>query len=90
MNGYNGLKYISALVAISVRTAYSLHRGKINWNMMAWIFSAIAVIYGIYCDLVVDWGLLERKSKNPWLRGKLLIPSLNSSSLTKAYNLELW
>ena len=74
MQGYNALKYFSALVAISVRTAYSLDRGKINWNMMAWIFSIIAAIYGTYWDLVFDWGLLQRQSKNRWLRDKLLLP----------------
>ncbi|KAL6350747.1 hypothetical protein AAG906_028214 [Vitis piasezkii] len=74
MQGYNGLKYFSTLVAISVRTAYSLDRGKINWNIMAWIFSVIAAICGTYWDLVVDWGLLQRQSKNRWLRDKLLIP----------------
>ncbi|XP_034712102.1 phosphate transporter PHO1 homolog 3-like [Vitis riparia] len=74
MQGYNGLKYFSTLVAISVRTAYSLDRGKINWNIMAWIFSVIAAVCGTYWDLVVDWGLLQRQSKNRWLRDKLLIP----------------
>ncbi|KAL1125925.1 hypothetical protein V6Z11_A13G076000 [Gossypium hirsutum] len=28
----------------------------------------------MYWDLVVDWGLLQRSSKNRWLRDKLLIP----------------
>ena len=41
---------------------------------MAWIFSVIAAICGTYWDLVVDWGLLQRQSKNRWLRDKLLIP----------------
>ncbi|PQQ06372.1 hypothetical protein Pyn_16108 [Prunus yedoensis var. nudiflora] len=31
-------------------------------------------IYVTYWDLVVDWGLLQRNSKNRWLRDKLLIP----------------
>ncbi|KAB2064495.1 hypothetical protein E1A91_A09G025400v1, partial [Gossypium mustelinum] len=38
------------------------------------ICSTIAAIYGMYWDLVVDWGLLQRRSKNRWLRDKLLIP----------------
>ncbi|KAL6186816.1 hypothetical protein ACLB2K_042935 [Fragaria x ananassa] len=31
-------------------------------------------LYGTYWDLVVDWGLLHRNSKNRWLRDKLVIP----------------
>lgn len=74
MHGYNGLKYFFTMVAIIVRTAYNLHRGEINWNVMAWVFSIIAAIFGTYWDLVVDWGLLQSQSTNRWLRDKLLIP----------------
>ncbi|KAI5583640.1 hypothetical protein POPTR_006G035100v4 [Populus trichocarpa] len=41
---------------------------------MAGIFSVTAAIYGTYWDLVMDWGLLQFKSKNWLLRDKLLIP----------------
>ncbi|XWS10349.1 hypothetical protein CRYUN_Cryun39dG0069500 [Craigia yunnanensis] len=71
--GYNGLKYFLTIVAVCTRTAYSLDKG-IGWRMLAWICSAMAAIYGTYWDLVVDWGLLQRHSKNRWLRDKLLIP----------------
>ncbi|PQM35298.1 phosphate transporter PHO1 homolog 3 [Prunus yedoensis var. nudiflora] len=57
MHGYNGLKYFFTIVAVSMKTAYTLE-----------------TIYGTYWDLVVDWGLLQRNSKNRWLRDKLLIP----------------
>ncbi|VVB03944.1 unnamed protein product [Arabis nemorensis] len=30
--------------------------------------------YSTYWDLVYDWGLLNRTSKNPWLRDNLLVP----------------
>ncbi|PPR83207.1 hypothetical protein GOBAR_AA37506 [Gossypium barbadense] len=54
-------------------TAYSLHAGT-GWRIVAWICSAISAIYGTYWDLVVDGGLLQCRSKNRWLRDKLLIP----------------
>ncbi|KAK8316974.1 hypothetical protein V6Z12_A13G078300 [Gossypium hirsutum] len=44
------------------------------WSRLLQICSTIATIYGMYWDLVVDWGLLQRSSKNRWLRDKLLIP----------------
>ncbi|XP_004297283.1 PREDICTED: phosphate transporter PHO1 homolog 3-like [Fragaria vesca subsp. vesca] len=71
--GYNGLKYFFTIVAVTMRTAYSLNM-DVNWKILAGIFSIIAALYGTYWDLVVDWGLLHRNSKNRWLRDKLLIP----------------
>lgn len=73
MQGYNGLKYFSTVVAVSVRTAYSLNRG-LAWRIVAFISSAFAAVFSTYWDLVFDWGLLQKHSKNPWLRDKLLIP----------------
>ncbi|KAG6647337.1 hypothetical protein CIPAW_07G072400 [Carya illinoinensis] len=73
MQGYNGLKYFLTIVAVSMRTAYSLNEG-LGWKTVAWIFSAIVAIFSTYWDLVFDWGLLQRQSKNRWLRDKLLIP----------------
>lgn len=71
--GYNGLKYFCTIVAVCSRTAYSLD-GGLSWKVMAGIFSVTAAIYGTYWDLVMDWGLLQFKSKNWLLRDKLLIP----------------
>ncbi|KAK9024182.1 hypothetical protein V6N11_004359 [Hibiscus sabdariffa] len=72
--GYNGLKYFITIVALCLRTAYSLNKG-IGWEVSAVIFSVAAAIIGTYWDLVHDWGLLKRNSKNRWLRDKLLIPN---------------
>ncbi|BBG94269.1 ERD1/XPR1/SYG1 family protein [Prunus dulcis] len=76
MQGYNGLKYFFTIVAVSMRTAYNLEslKNEVNWKILAGVFSIVAAIYGTYWDLVVDWGLLQRNSKNRWLRDKLLIP----------------
>ncbi|ESQ34304.1 hypothetical protein EUTSA_v10006900mg [Eutrema salsugineum] len=70
--GYNALKYLLTIVAVCLRTAYSLHRGNV-WKIAAWVFSALATFYGTYWDIVFDWGLLHNPSKN-WLREKLLVP----------------
>ena len=73
MQGYNGLKYFSTIVAVSLRTAYSLNGGLV-WRIAAIISSGIAAIFSTYWDLVFDWGLLQKHSQNAWLRDKLLIP----------------
>ncbi|KAJ6350596.1 hypothetical protein OIU78_006702 [Salix suchowensis] len=73
MQGYNGLKYFLTIVAVCLRTAYSLNQ-VVSWRAIAWFFSAIAAIIGTYWDIVFDWGLLQRHSKNRWLRDKLLVP----------------
>ncbi|XP_031262403.1 phosphate transporter PHO1 homolog 3-like [Pistacia vera] len=72
MQGYNGIKYFLTIVAVCMRTAWSLNMGK-GWEVLAWTFSVLAAIFGTYWDLVFDWGLLNRHSKNRWLRDKLLI-----------------
>ncbi|KAM4089564.1 hypothetical protein ACB094_07G162700 [Castanea mollissima] len=73
MQGYNGIKYFLTIAAVIFRTAYSLDKGM-GWKTLAWIFSAIAAIVSTYWDLLIDWGLLQRRSKNQWLRDKLLVP----------------
>ncbi|KAG5237256.1 phosphate transporter PHO1 [Salix suchowensis] len=73
MQGYNGLKYFLTIVAVCLRTAYSINQG-VGWRAIAWTFSVIAAIIGTYWDVVYDWGLLQRHSKNRWLRDKLLVP----------------
>lgn len=40
---------------------------------MATSTSGFTTVYNTYWDIVYDWGLLTRKSRNPWLRDKLLI-----------------
>ncbi|KAL7132800.1 hypothetical protein ABFS83_12G098500 [Erythranthe nasuta] len=72
MQGYNGLKYFSTIVAVSTRTAYTLNKG-IGWKIVAWIASVVAAVTSTYWDIVIDWGFFQRNSKNKWLRDKLLI-----------------
>ncbi|ESW11531.1 hypothetical protein PHAVU_008G038300 [Phaseolus vulgaris] len=74
MHGLNGLKYISTIVALVMRTTNEFHKG-IVWKILAAISSSIATIFNTYWDVVIDWGLLRRNSKNPWLREKLSVPN---------------
>lgn len=74
MHGLNGLKYISTVVALVMRTTNELHRGTI-WKILAATSSGIATIVNTYWDIVIDWGLLRRNSRNPWLRDKLSVPN---------------
>nr|QDJ94058.1 PHO1 [Glycine max] len=73
MQGYNALKYFLTIAAVCLRTASTLNQGM-GWTVLAWIFSISTSIFSTYWDLVLDWGLLQRHSKNRWLRDKLLIP----------------
>ncbi|XP_023638797.1 phosphate transporter PHO1 homolog 6 [Capsella rubella] len=75
--GYNGFKYILIVVAVCLGMAYEVDGEKdrqIIWRLLGGITSAMAVVFCTYWDLVYDWGLLNRTSKNPWLRDNLLIP----------------
>lgn len=72
MHGYNGLTYLSTIVAVLVRTAFEL-KGGVTWMVFALISSAVAMIVNAYWDIVFDWGLLRRHSKNIYLRDRLLV-----------------
>lgn len=72
MHGYNGLKYLSTIAAVLIRTAFELKK-RMAWMVSALVSSAIAVTMNTYWDIVVDWGLLQRQSRNRFLRDKLLI-----------------
>ncbi|GMJ09542.1 PHO1 homolog 3 [Hibiscus trionum] len=73
LQGYNAGKYLMTIVALCLRSAYSLNKG-LSWEILAIVFSVIAAVISTYWDLVYDWGLLQRHSRNRWLRDKLLIP----------------
>ncbi|KAL8035510.1 hypothetical protein ABFX02_12G101500 [Erythranthe guttata] len=75
-HAYNGLRYFGTIVAVVIRTAYELRKGTL-WKVLALVSSVIATIANTYWDIFVDWGLLQRKSKNPFLRDKLLVSHKN-------------
>ncbi|XP_024009934.1 phosphate transporter PHO1 homolog 7 [Eutrema salsugineum] len=70
--GYNAIKCLLTIVSVCLRTAYSLNKGKVL-KIAAWVFSALATFCSTYWDIVFDWGLLHKPSKN-WLRERLLVP----------------
>ncbi|XP_010258279.1 PREDICTED: phosphate transporter PHO1 homolog 3-like isoform X2 [Nelumbo nucifera] len=72
MQAYNALKYLSTIVAVIMRTAYNLQKVEI-WKILAITTSAISTVGSTYWDIIIDWGLLQRHSNNPWLRDKLLV-----------------
>ncbi|RDY07085.1 Phosphate transporter PHO1-like 10, partial [Mucuna pruriens] len=69
---FNGLNYLSTIVAMVFRTTFELKKGK-SWKVLAVITSALAVLQNTFWDIVKDWGLLRRHSKNPYLRDKLIV-----------------
>uniref|UniRef100_A0A7N0TA21 Uncharacterized protein n=1 Tax=Kalanchoe fedtschenkoi TaxID=63787 RepID=A0A7N0TA21_KALFE len=72
--GLNALKYLSTIVAVLFRTANERYAGRFTLRIIVWTTSVVATVFNTYWDIVKDWGLLQRNSKNPWLRDKLLIP----------------
>lgn len=74
-HGLNGLKYFSTITAVAIRTIYSHQKQKTKtWLVLAAATSGIATMTSTYWDIVIDWGLLNRNSTNPWLRDKLVVP----------------
>ncbi|KAF2590270.1 hypothetical protein F2Q70_00041720 [Brassica cretica] len=43
--GWNGLKYFLTIVAVCLRTAYSIQKHQVAWRVLAAIFSVIAAIF---------------------------------------------
>ncbi|KAG8482567.1 hypothetical protein CXB51_024100 [Gossypium anomalum] len=73
-HGLNGLKYFSTIAAVAIRTIYSHQKQKTKtWLVLAAATSGIATMASTYWDIVIDWGLLNRNSTNPWLRDKLVV-----------------
>jgi len=81
-------KYVSAMVAAGVRITYARENNDL-WLTMVLVSSVVATIYQLYWDFVKDWGLLNPKSKNPWLRDNLVLRNKNFYYLSIALNLVL-
>ncbi|KAI3861417.1 hypothetical protein MKW98_000369 [Papaver atlanticum] len=73
VEGYNALKYFSTIVALAIRTAYKLDN-SMTWFILALVSSVISAVVSTYWDIVMDWGLFQKDSKNRFLRDKLLVP----------------
>ncbi|XP_028794204.1 phosphate transporter PHO1 homolog 10-like [Neltuma alba] len=73
IRAWHGLNYLFTILALLSRTAFELKKG-VTWKVLALITSSVTVIQNTYWDIFVDWGLLRRHSRNPYLRDKLLLP----------------
>ncbi|KAI4328480.1 hypothetical protein L6164_020832 [Bauhinia variegata] len=71
---FNGLNYFSIIVAMVFRTSFELKKKGKTWMVLALTSSAVAALWNLFWDIVMDWGLLRRHSKNPYLRDKLAVP----------------
>ncbi|RZC72368.1 hypothetical protein C5167_035560 [Papaver somniferum] len=76
MQGYNAIKYFSTIVAVAIRAAHKLNNTT-AWFTLAVLSSVISAVISTYWDIVLDWGLFQKNSKNRFLRDKLLIPQQN-------------
>ncbi|GMN53371.1 hypothetical protein TIFTF001_022510 [Ficus carica] len=83
-------KYVSAMVAAGARLTYSRPHHKDNlWFSIVLVTSVVATVYQLYWDFVKDWGLLNPKSKNPWLRDDLIFKNRSIYYMSIALNVVL-
>ncbi|GAQ90378.1 phosphate transporter [Klebsormidium nitens] len=68
----NAGKYLSAMLAVSFRLWY-LNSGTRAGLVLSIIAAVVATAYQAYWDLVMDWGLLRRHARHPWLRDQLVL-----------------
>ncbi|CAN6239095.1 unnamed protein product [Urochloa humidicola] len=84
----NAGKYVSAMVAAAVRFKYAATPTPL-WMWMVVISSSGATIYQLYWDFVMDWGFLNPKSKNLWLRDQLILKNKSIYYVSMMLNLAL-
>ncbi|KAF8691697.1 hypothetical protein HU200_040083 [Digitaria exilis] len=84
----NAGKYVSAMVAAAVRFKYAATPTPF-WMWMVVISSSGATIYQLYWDFVKDWGFLNPKSKNLWLRDQLVLKNKSIYYVSMMLNLAL-
>lgn len=71
-------KYVSAMVAAGARITYARQPDHNHlWFFIVIVTSAAATVYQLYWDFVKDWGLLDPKSRNLWLRDDLVLKNKN-------------
>ncbi|XP_062220675.1 phosphate transporter PHO1-2-like isoform X2 [Phragmites australis] len=84
----NAGKYVSAMVAAAVRFKFAATSTPF-WAGMVIISSSGATIYQLYWDFVMDWGFLNPKSKNLWLRDELILKNKSIYYTSMMLNLAL-
>ncbi|XP_057528617.1 phosphate transporter PHO1 homolog 1-like isoform X1 [Amaranthus tricolor] len=65
-------KYVSAMLAAGAKLAYEKEKTT-GYLFLVVALSSGATVYQLYWDYVMDWGLLQVHSKNPWLRNELML-----------------
>ena len=60
------------IVAVVIRSAFELRKGT-SWMVLAVVSSVVATAMNTYWDIIIDWGLLQRQSRNFCLRDKLSV-----------------
>lgn len=65
-------KYVSAMVAAGARITYANQNTEL-WLVVVLVTSVVATVYQLYWDFVMDWGLLNPRSKNTLLRDDLIL-----------------
>ncbi|KAK2991106.1 hypothetical protein RJ640_010462, partial [Escallonia rubra] len=78
-------KYVSALVAAGARITYA-RQPTTFWMIIVLVTSLVATVYQLYWDFVKDWGLLNPRSKNPWLRDNLILKKKSIYYMSIALN----
>ncbi|CAI9776000.1 unnamed protein product [Fraxinus pennsylvanica] len=81
-------KYVSAMVAAGARLTYARQQSEL-WMAIVLVTSLVATVYQLYWDFVKDWGLLNPKSKNPWLRDDLILKNKSIYYISIALNFVL-
>ncbi|KAI8560837.1 hypothetical protein RHMOL_Rhmol04G0286700 [Rhododendron molle] len=82
-------KYVSAMVAAGARLTYAQQPDSKLWMAIVLVTSLVATMYQLYWDFVKDWGLLNPKSKNPWLRDDLIVKNKSIYYVSIAFNFVL-
>ncbi|KAJ9154135.1 hypothetical protein P3X46_027502 [Hevea brasiliensis] len=81
-------KYVSAMVAAGARLTYARQKNHL-WFGIVLVTSSVATVYQLYWDFVEDWGLLNPKSKNLWLRDDLILKNKSIYYISIALNIVL-
>ncbi|XP_048129190.1 phosphate transporter PHO1-like [Rhodamnia argentea] len=81
-------KYVSAMAAAGARIVYA-HQERMLWLVVVLVTSTAAVFYQLYWDFIKDWGVLNRRSKNPWLRDDLILKNKCIYFISIALNIVL-
>ncbi|XP_062167299.1 phosphate transporter PHO1 [Alnus glutinosa] len=81
-------KYVSAMVAAGARLTYQNPKNEHShlWFAIVLVTSVVATVYQLYWDFVKDWGLLNRNSRNKWLRDDLILKKKSIYYISIAFN----